>query len=131
MVKREAAVSADALEDDYLVEDIIEEGDTQGIAVEEDFEENAPADQGSASIKRKVVEDIAEESTKKKKKRKPKKVRKKVYYEEITRSVELTDTPLIRTMTPSKVSTCPLSQLQNNTNTYYIDRSERRVLGQA
>ncbi|KAI8578804.1 hypothetical protein K450DRAFT_245602 [Umbelopsis ramanniana AG] len=73
MVKRKAAVSADALEDDYLVEDIIEEGDTQGIAVEEDFEENAPADQGSASIKRKVVEDMAEEPTKKKKKRKPKK----------------------------------------------------------
>lgn len=131
MVKKEAAISADALEDDYLVEDIIEEGDTQGIAVEEDFEENAPADQGSASIKRKVVEDMAEESTKKKKKRKPKKVRKNLYYNEIIRLAELTDTSLIRTMTHSMVSTSPLSQLQNNTNIYYIDRSERRVLGQA
>jgi hypothetical protein len=87
MVKREAAVSADALEDDYLVEDIIEEGDTQGIAVEEDFEENAPADQGSASLKRKVVEDMAEEPTKKKKKRKPKKVRGERSFRRIIRSL--------------------------------------------
>ncbi|KAH8547569.1 U3-containing 90S pre-ribosomal complex subunit-domain containing protein [Umbelopsis sp. PMI_123] len=72
MVKREAAVSADALEDDYFVEDIIEEGDTQGIE-EDDFEENVAKDQGSASLKRKVVEDTTEEPTKKKKKKKPKK----------------------------------------------------------
>lgn len=74
MPKREAAVSADALEDDYLVEDLVEEEESPEIEGDE-IVGNAGPDQGSASLKRKTAEDIGEEPTKKKKKKKPKKVR--------------------------------------------------------
>ena len=73
MGKQQAHVSADALEDDYLVEDIIEGGETDVIEGEEIFG-NVNPDHGSASLKRKPAEEAEEEQGKKKKKKKPKKV---------------------------------------------------------
>ncbi|KAG2177882.1 hypothetical protein INT43_003129 [Umbelopsis isabellina] len=76
MAKKEAALSADALEDDYLVEDIEEQ---EVIVEEEDLDGDANEQQGSASVKRKNIDGDNEEPSKKKKKKKPKKNKDEFY----------------------------------------------------